>query len=817
MTSLRAISLRLLVATLLAAAGTSAHQPVLTASAQDDPSGKGRQLYDQIKAFKLTGGTADVANLTLKRDRVEMTFNGTFHFAGAIDGVVTGAVFVGQGTIRAVPPNDSERDNVRRLLAADNVESDFKTAVLRFSDDTFSLISANRKDGAAPATSQKLGNDTDARVLMEQGVNLPARLAAALSNGDRPGVFVAQFDGGRRARFSYIFDPQGRIPVAAFNLSGGEKGLIFQYQSAIYFDEIWMAFFAQDDYAKSGVTYSDADDVIDVQTYQLNVDVRRVPTLALTARIDFTVRKPNVQAVFFYVGESLSMRVERSRQTHQLKVKRVRFGDRELATIQEEWEGGFTVFLPKPAQANESLTLTVDLEGQFFQVLPGGFAETHYLMDNVAWLPRHGYLDRATYDFTYRHRRRDKVVSAGTRISEAPDSEDPQGMVAKYKLTAPVAFATFAVGSFERKEKQVTLEGRATPVPIEFNSVPQRVLNGTNMVSVDSVLIIDELDNTLRFFSAMFGPYPYETFGAAFHPFGFGQSPATMMVLPPATRGRESDIYSFFAHETAHQWWGHVILWRSYRDQWLSEGFAEYSGLQYAARRTPDANKTTLELVRDKRQSLLEVPGTASGGAGKGRLNDIGPIVQGFRLNTTKTLGAYQALIYNKGALVLRMLQSVMSNPSTGADAGFVAMMKDFVEQYRNKSAGTEDFWRVASLHFARTPNAGKFGMVNLDWFFKQWVYGTGLPTYALEYETKTTEGGALMLTGTVKQTGVPDDFQMILPLVMTFDGDQIARTTVRANGPSTPFELKVPLKPKKVELDPQQWVLSEKTTSRGK
>ena len=37
------------------------------------------------------------------------------------------------------------------------------------------------------------------------------------------------------------------------------------------------------------------------------------------------------------------------------------------------------------------------------------------------------------------------------------------------------------------------------------------------------------------------------------------------------------------SHETAHQWWGNIVAWRSYRDQWLSEGFAEYSGVLYTA------------------------------------------------------------------------------------------------------------------------------------------------------------------------------------------------------------------------------------------
>ena len=63
----------------------------------------------------------------------------------------------------------------------------------------------------------------------------------------------------------------------------------------------------------------------------------------------------------------------------------------------------------------------------------------------------------------------------------------------------------------------------------------------------------------------------------------------------------------------------------------------------------------------------------------------------------------------------------------------------------------------------------------------------------------------------------MPADWQMVLPMVMTFEGNQEARTSIVAKGPSTPFEIKVPIKPKKVELDPFNWVLSEKTISRGK
>jgi len=32
-------------------------------------------------------------------------------------------------------------------------------------------------------------------------------------------------------------------------------------------------------------------------------------------------------------------------------------------------------------------------------------------------------------------------------------------------------------------------------------------------------------------------------------------------------------------HEVAHQWWGNVVGWDSYRDQWITEGLANYIAL----------------------------------------------------------------------------------------------------------------------------------------------------------------------------------------------------------------------------------------------
>ena len=162
------------------------------------------------------------------------------------------------------------------------------------------------------------------------------------------------------------------------------------------------------------------------------------------------------------------------------------------------------------------------------------------------------------------------------------------------------------------------------------------------------------------------------------------------------------------------------------------------------------------------------------------------------------------------------MLHFLMTDPATGSDKAFTDMMTAFVERHRNGMASTADFERVASQHFANTPIARKYGLNDLRWFFAPWTERTELPSYTLEYQIAAQEGG-LMLTGTLKQENAVEGQFMPLPLVMTFDNNQEARTTVAANGPSATVQLKLPMRPRKVELDPHSWILSEKTTTRAR
>lgn len=788
------VSLYFLIAVVLYSLASQA------ASAQSD----GKSLYSQIVGFQLTKA-ATVNEQVLKVDRVTITLSGTIYFSEPVNGKHTGAVFIGKGRFNApVPESTFEKANVRRLLKADVVDSDFSDAVFRASDDSLEAIAKTAQATTVPPSAQKIASEHDGRIRKETGGNVAARLAVSILNNEQPGVFFSSFRGGKLSDFSYIFDPYTRIPTSNFGLNGGEKGIIYTYKDPIYSAEVWMAFYSLTDYERRVVQYSDANDLVDITGYELDADLSAPKSkVGLTAKIKMISLADGTTAIPFSLGESLS-RYEDERLKKQLRVSSVKLAGAELEFAQEDWEGGFTVFLPAALKREAPIELEVTMQGDFLEQPEirdaSGFS---YPRSTTSWYPRHGYLDRSEYKLTFTHSKKLKIVCVGNRLSETPLPDNKDLVVTQYYMDHPISLATFALGPYVRHNEVTTVDGTDVKLPLEFNSVATMPLKED--------FIIAELNNSVRYFYKLFGAYPYKTYSASFHPYGFGQGFPSMLMIPAADSANKN-TYAFISHETGHQWWGNIVAWRSYRDQWLSEGFAEYSGVLYTALR--DSPKASVNLIDNMRTSLRRPPETMTG-QGKGKLNDVGPIILGHRLSSSKTYGGYQTLVYNKGALVLRMLHFLFTDPNSGSGDPFFDMMRDFVERYRNKTASTDDFRLVANEHFVKTPIAKRYNIKDLNWFFQQWVYETYLPSYTLEYAVEPQPDGSVLLTGNVLQENVPDGFFMPLPLKIGFGGDKAAAGTVAALGPKTPFKIKLPTKPTKVELDPNSWVLSESTSTK--
>jgi aminopeptidase N len=245
------------------------------------------------------------------------------------------------------------------------------------------------------------------------------------------------------------------------------------------------------------------------------------------------------------------------------------------------------------------------------------------------------------------------------------------------------------------------------------------------------------------------------------------------------------------------------VGWATYHDQWLSEGFAEFSaGLFLQQAVGADWRKDYLEFWERLRQRILEKNnfGIAP--------NDAGPLWMGLRLISPRTESAYQNVTYPKGAYVLQMLRSMMrSTEDQDQDKAFIAMMHDFVESHREQAATTESFKAIAEKHMTKLMDFDKNG--RLDWFFKEWVYGTQVPRYHFEYQVASGDGGHLKLHMTITQSEVDDHFAMLVPVFADFGKgmSRIGQIGIVGNSTRT-VDVPLPAQPKKVTLNAYKDIL---------
>ncbi len=472
-----------------------------------------------------------------------------------------------------------------------------------------------------------------------------------------------------------------------------------------------------------------------------------------------------------------------------LKVTRIsaEAGD-TLAFVQEPKETGVTVFLPAQAWRSDTLRLFFQYEGEALQRHGNG---SLFLKDAINWVPRWGYLVRADYHLIFKCPPRLRVLSTGELLR---DWEEGGYRMRYYKTRVPAKAGSFCVGNFVAD----TLAGEQAQLPrIEIHSAARRSKRERRHVAGD-------IANSLHFYERLLSPYPLRTIrvieAPTTHSQGFPGFVTLSWVGFAPLRG-EGPIEALRSHEVAHQWFGNMIGWATYHDQWLSEAFAEYLGALYVEWTARDREAFS-QLLAAWRDDILEGGhiGVSLGmqrfGLGKEALRKAegmkaGPLWLGFRLGQNEALD-YYTHVYEKGAYVLHMLRWLLRDLQTESDAKFWNMLADFLQQYRNQEPSTADFQRVAEQHYGEA----------LDWFFRQWIFQTEVPAYRWSYtiapEPAAPQVGIPVATGElepssaeqllrvkVQQEGVPDDFKMPVPITIEYeDGVHVAyRILVTSDG----------------------------------
>lgn len=327
-----------------------------------------------------------------------------------------------------------------------------------------------------------------------------------------------------------------------------------------------------------------------------------------------------------------------------------------------------------------------------------------------------------------------------------------------------------------------------------------------------------DIGKSIQFYETFSGPFPYKHLSVSQIPGNFGQGwpgllyLSTFSFLSPtaqeraglSTSGQEHFTELVPYHEVAHQWWGNIVGWASYRDQWIDEALASYLSLLFADSQKNDERILDLWLERFRSHLLEKAPGTSAIRA------EIGPLTMGSRLTSSKSPLGFEEVVYPKGAWVFHMLREMLRDPrAKNPDQRFISLLRNLSEKYAYRALSTADLQH--EVEAVMTPSMDLDGENNMDWFFEEWVRGTGVPVYRVEFNSRPS-GKRFVVRGKVEQSGVPDSFVERVPLYgVSSAGHRFLLGNVLVSGPETAFRFTAASAPRKILIDPQMTILCDK------
>ena len=240
--------------------------------------------------------------------------------------------------------------------------------------------------------------------------------------------------------------------------------------------------------------------------------------------------------------------------------------------------------LVDPAGASDELKLGVEYRGfPVEQVATGTWVQRHTL----AWYPHAGSVDRATYTLTIHRPKRPRRGGARRLHGSRPRPGRPCSGSC-WCLDRPSIGVSFELGDFD------FATGKAGDV--EVTVAVDRL--GARIERRLEDEILETVTDAVEYYSDVFGPYPLKHLRVVSSPRGYSQgllgyvSLSTSAMVDWSTWGALlgiEDRRTVIAHEVAHQWWGNLVGWRGYRDQWISEAMANYAGALVGAKQSrPD-------------------------------------------------------------------------------------------------------------------------------------------------------------------------------------------------------------------------------------
>lgn len=773
--------------------------PLSTASSQAvsrPPSATAERyesVFDGLQKMTIPGDrVATVHNLVLKRDAIELHLtDGQLLLATPIAGRTVGAVFVGHGSVSFAPPSPVERAQMQHLIQDSVLAAPITAVALVFTDSTLAEVTRQGTfaagtvaSGASDALHDAISHLVDADV---REVEQPA-LMTALLNGLTNGFFYSHVKREHGEDLIFVVDPYQEEQVILLRPKGDGLQIVAQFK-------------------RSDTPADTTPDPLKVDGYTLDTKIGENVEFAAAARMHVTARADGVRWARFLLYPELqidSLRDEAGKADTFFRAKDggelwLRFDTPlhagETRAIRVVYHGDVLGYRSLMDEIRSLISSEYQGRDRLTLNLPPDVDKWFYVKNPQTWFPRYERSDpryaewaAADMDMTFHTPKKYHFVSIGRLVDSRVDGNV---QTTHWVTERPAAEVCFNMGDFE--ESSIT-DPRIPPVTVQMNKQAHHALDEFFRGQANAERDVGEdVANSLAYFTQVFGPPLYQRYYATEIPFFYGQAFPGLMYLSMGTfqsveqNGNEE---AFRAHEMAHQWWGIGVEPAGYRDTWLSEGFAEFSGLWYMQSVLKDNDKFFKQL-RDRRRDILA------------RRDAAPPISLGWRVGGVGNPGDYSLIIYGKGAYVLHMLRNLMLDLHTMKDDAFTATMQDFYQQYRGRSASTADFQRVVEQHMG----------LGMGWFFKEWVDGSAIPTYTFSWHAEPGQNGQYLLHIRVRQEHVPDDFLMPVPVRIDFADSTQAFVRVNVKGTGAEGTLHLPAEPVRVELNPFESVLADVKT----
>ncbi len=256
----------------------------------------------------------------------------------------------------------------------------------------------------------------------------------------------------------------------------------------------------------------------------------------------------------------------------------------------------------------------------------------------------------------------------------------------------PSYLVAFAVGAFD------VVEGRKDPFPIRVVTTKGQAHLAGLALDVAAALVDklgDYFDMRYPYAKLDLVAVPDFAAGAMENP-GLVTFRDVLLLLDPrhttaSTRRSQAEV---IAHEFAHQWFGDLVTMKWWNDIWLNEGFATW-----AEAKIVDQWKPTFGATLGQIAGLEHVMDTDS-------LKSARAVREPVR-STSEAMEAFDGITYQKGAAVLRMIESWL-----GADV-FQRGVQRYVHENAWKNASADDLFKA--LDFVSTQKVEQLASGFLD------------------------------------------------------------------------------------------------------